>query len=233
MPKVNRNYEHVDFSYLLAPAQGREDPSATPSKTQRKSDPPVVSDSKRRRDSLMSNQRMKFAISKASGLIHDRDCPLARKIKNGNYDMLETLPTNHKLCSQCQRMVYIRNGLAWELQKYAGAAKKLLDRGYPLSPELKTLFFDARAEIYRVEQDSVYIKAKEDRWRIEPVRKNSYWLYHNNYVVGRNAERIFRGDFHPQFSTPVRFATIVECIVGYTWEGHLKWQKDKEQNDEH
>lgn len=149
MPRVNRNYQHQDFSHLLIPQQVHDNP--TPQKQKRS---PVITPEKRRRDSLMTNRNMRYVLSH-TGKIHDRDCPHAVQIPDDAFDMCEDYPNGRFVCFVCYRKALVCRGLALDQTKYIDAAMRVFQEVGATNSDLNMLFLKYDAQIYRIETDSV------------------------------------------------------------------------------
>ena len=81
MPKVCRKYDRMDFSGLLEEMQAAQEEAAAQNacdSSEKIPEQPCVTLERRRRTSLLSQREMRFVYSKASGILHDRDCPYVR-----------------------------------------------------------------------------------------------------------------------------------------------------------
>lgn len=220
MPRVNRNYQHQDFSHLLIPQQVHDNP--TPQKQKRS---PVITPEKRRRDSLMSNRNMRYVLSH-TGKIHDRDCPHAVQIPDDAFDMCEDYPNGRYVCFVCYRKALVRKGIALDQTKYIDAAMRIFHEVGATNSDLNMLFLKYDAQIYRIETDSVYLKVNEDCWIIETAT-NGCMLYHNNYQVLDDFQRLMEDEFHLQVDRVISFRNALITMCQYTWEGHIQLMEAK------
>lgn len=225
MPKVARNYQREDFSDLLAQMQ-QSATEPVPEKKQRepkKANRTVqVSPAKRRRDSLMSNRLMRYAYSSVENRIHDRDCTEVSKIPDKEFEMLTEYRTDLKRCWLCGRRAIVRAGVSWEDAKHMDAYMNLLQRFEAITGDLYTLIIINHAQLFQVKQDSVCIRCKEDTWML-CGNDAELSLYHNNYVILENYERIMKPAFHLQQTSrqPQAFRSLIDLILRYSWPEHV------------
>lgn len=215
MPRIVRNYQHQDFSYLLEP---REMP--TPPAPQQKAKPPVVSSDKRRRDSLMANRNLRYILS-SNGVFHDRDCSHAAQIPDHEFDMCADFPGNKTACLACYRKAMVRAGLDLNLTKYMDMVMRIFNRANAGNGALHILFRVHNAQIYRVEADCVYLRVKDDCWMLQPENKECL-LYHNNYQIINETQRLLEDDFHLQIYGSIPFSEAVQIMCRYCWDEHLQ-----------
>ena len=225
MPKVARNYQHEDFSDLLVQMQ-QSSAGPEPEKMQRepqKADRTVqVSPEKRRRDSLMSNRSMRYAYSSIEKRIHDRDCTEVSKIPDAEFEMLTEYRTDMKSCWLCGRRAIVRAGVSCDDAKHMDAYMDLLRRFGAMTGELYELIVVNHAHLFDVRQDSVCIQCREDTWML-CGNQAALSLYHNNYEVLENYERILKPTFHLQQTgtPPHTFRFLVNLMLHYSWPEHI------------
>ena len=222
MPRVSRNYQHQDFSHLLAPQQVQNKP-----KSKKHKQPPVITPEKRRRDSLMSNRKMRYVLPH-TGKIHDRDCPHVAQIPDEDFSMCEDYPNGRYVCFVCYRKALVRKGLALDQTKYIDAAMRVFQEVGATNSDLNALFLKNNAQIYRVETDCVYLKVHEDCWIIQ-IAENGCMLYHNNYRQIDEAQRLMEADFHLQVDKPIAFRNALVTMCQYTWDGHVQAMAAKQK----
>lgn len=220
MPRVVRNYRHRDFSYLLIPKQ---EIAVSPAEEPLSRD--IIPAEKRRRDSLMSNRRMRYVIS-CCGKVHDRDCVHVEQIPDRDFAMAEEFPESGAFCKACYRMALIRKGTPWDLTKYTAPAEAIFSRSGAGNRALEQLFLMHNAKIERVERDCVYLKVREDRWIVQAAEGNCY-LYHNNYHLLDDHQRHFIDGFHLQVDRTITFHNAVLTMCQYSWGDHLRVLEEK------
>lgn len=220
MPRVSRNYQHQDFSHLLTPQQVHDKP-----KPKKQKQPPVITPEKRHRDSLMASRKMRYVLSH-TGKIHDRDCPYVAQIPDEAFDMCEDYPNGRYVCFVCYRKALVRRGLALDQTKYIDAAMRVFHEVGATNSDLNMLFLEHNAQIYRIEANSVYLKVNEDCWIVETAT-NRCRLYHNNYQLLDDCQRLMEADFHLQVDRVIAFRNALITMCQYTWEGHIQAMEAK------
>ena len=231
MLRASRNYQHKDYSYMLACMQNDNqkcDPPVGSVPCERAPEPtkPVVTAEARRRARLMNNRSMRYIISTVSGEKHDRDCPHAARIPDAAFDMVEDFPGWEGLCRRCSRRAVIREGLHADLTKYLDAAAMLLGKMDASTRLLHSLFHKHGGRIFRIETDSLYIKVREDSWILQYTDEGCL-LYHNNYYVLEDYSRVISEGYHLQLRVPLTFSLLFAVITGYSWALHVKIKKEE------
>ena len=226
MPKVARNYQHEDFSDLLAQMQhpaAEPVPEKNPREPKKENRAAQVSPEKRRRDSLMSNRAMRYAYSSVEKRIHDRDCAEVSKIPDAEFEMLTEYRTDLKRCWLCGRRAIIRAGISCDDAKHMDAYMDLLRRFGAMTGELYALIIVNHAQLFDVKQDSVCIRCGEDTW-VLCGDQAELSLYHNNYEVLENYERLLKPTFHLQQTgtQPHAFRFLINLIFHYSWSEHVE-----------
>lgn len=225
MPRVLRNYQRVDFSYLLN-ANTEEDTAVQeePEKKYNNVCPfpaPYVSPDKRRRDSLMDNKRMRYAYSAGDLVLHDRDCPQVAKILDYQFHMLSDYSHELKPCPTCRRKALIRAGINTDDAKKITAYENVFKLFGTSTEDLYTLIIENKAELSNVNLNSVNIKVHEDKWILLKDNK-SLNLYHNNYDITTDYERILRNSFHQQFHGSIKSVHYaIKTMCTYSWADHV------------
>ncbi len=228
MPKIARNYQHEDFSDLLAQMQHPEVEPAPEkilceSKKAKVDRAIQVSPEKRRRDSLMSNRTMRYAYSSVEKRIHDRDCTEVPKIPDAEFEMSAEYRTGLKRCWLCRRRAIARAGISCDDAKRMDAYMDLLRRFGAMTGELYTLIVVNHAQLFDVKQNSVRIRCGEDKWMLCGDQAGLS-LYHNNYEVLENYERLLKPTFHLQQTReqPRAFHFLIDLMLHYSWPEHVE-----------
>ena len=212
MPRVARNYQREDFSDLLAQMRQSATEPASEKKqreTEKANHPMQVSQAKRRRDSLMGNRLMRYAYSSIENRIHDRDCAEVSKIPDREFEMLTEYRVDMKHCWLCGRRAIVRAGVSCEDAKHMDAYMNLLQRFGAITGDLYTLIIVNHAQLFQIKQDSVCIRCKDDTWMLRG-EQTSLSLYHNNYEIQQNYDRIIKPASSPRHfvSSSTRYFTI-------------------------
>ena len=223
MPRVLRKYEHVDFTDLLN--ELHTPPAELPvASAQPKPATPVVevSPERRRRDSLLSNRKMRYAYSSADNVLHDRDCHHVSKIRDEDFHMLSEFTLSMELCGECRRKALLRSAIPNDDAKHLAAYLNIFNAFGATTEDIHTLVVVHKAQIHDVTLDSVQIKVRDDNWAI-CIRQKKLHLYHNNYEVLSNYERIFRPQFHLQQScgASTAYRQLINVVFNYSWPAHV------------
>lgn len=230
MARVCRHYEHQDFSGLLAELQGAgteaEKSQPAPMKPKPVEKVLYISPETRKRASLLSNPRMRYAYSQIDNTIHDRDCEALKTIRDKDFRMLADFDVNRPICKQCYRKAVIRSGIGDDA-KHINAYVHLFDRLKATVADLKELIIDNSARLSAIDIDRVVIKVHDDRWMICFVN-NKPLLYHNNYSVLDNYQRLFNVGYHVQNDGGVHtFHNFMRMMLNYSWAEHVEVLKAK------
>lgn len=219
MPRVARGYERTDFSALLSelnsPPAKEEKAQAAPEKRQE------VSEYQRKRASLLSNPRMRYAFSDCAMILHDRDCELVRHISDKHFRMRSDWTADIKHCPECFRKAIIRSGIGDD-GKRISAYENLLGRMKASNNSLRMLIIDHGAQLYGIEVDRVYLKVHDDRWMLR-CDSDGLFLFHNNYEIIGDYQRLFKNGFHLQtVNCEANFPNFVKTMCYYSWKNHVK-----------
>ena len=217
MPKVCRNYQHEDFSHLIQKKSGQRRKEQHP-------DFVPFSTGIEHRQQLMNNPRMKYIISKRTGRIHDRDCPKAASIDDAAFDMLTDFPAGpiyprpETFCPKCYRRALIRKGLEISQSQHIDSIYRALSDVDVSNLDLYRLFVENKARIYHFEPNRLFMQVRNELWCAE--RKGDlFLLYHNNYSIGNNQQRLRNRDrFHLQITYPVPFKDVISSVSHYKWD---------------
>lgn len=230
MPRVSRKYVRKDYSHLLNQLQNQQKESYVPPKAKisdHKETPPMISPEARRRASLMGNKDMRYILSAQSGEKHDRDCPCAVKIPDAAFDMTADFPGWENFCWKCSRIAVIREGLHKDLTKQLDAVVFLFRKMNASTRLIHSLFHEHGGQIFRVEENRLFIKVREDSWIIQ-LEETGCMLFHNNYYVLNDDSRIISEGYHPQIEAPMAFHFLYSAITNYSWEEHIKRKRAEE-----
>ena len=226
----SKHYERRDFSGLLAELQGNAlEPAieqSPPEKPQPKERIVFISPDTRRRASLLSNPRMRYAYSQIDNTIHDRECDVLKTIKDQDFRMLSDFDTNRPICRHCYRKAIVRSGIGDDA-KLINAYVRIFDRLKATVTDLKELIIENGARLSAIDIDRVVIKVHDDRWMICFVN-NKPLLYHNNYSVLDNYQRLFSVGYHLQNDGGVHtFHNFARMMLSYSWDEHVERLKAK------
>jgi len=226
MPRVLRKYEHVDFTNLLNELNScQEDLAIAPAETvPSKPVAPVmeVSPERRRRDSLLSNRKMRYVYSSKDYILHDRDCPHVAQIRDEDFHMLQDYALSMEPCRECRRRALLRAAIPNDDAKHIAAYLNIFNSFGATTEDIHALVIAHKAQIHDVTLDSVQIKVRDDNW-IMRLDQRKIHLYHNNYEVLENYERLFRPQFHLQQTSggPTAYRHLINTILNYSWPAHV------------
>ncbi|MBQ8263475.1 MAG: hypothetical protein IJY96_01715 [Oscillospiraceae bacterium] len=183
-----------------------------------------MSEDRRRRDRLMGNRQMRYAYSVFDAVLHDRDCPELRKIRDKDFYMLEDFCPEMELCPLCANKALVRSAIGDDvkhLDAYVGTLKRFGAR----MVDLQEFILKGKGRFAAVDIDSLCVELGDDRWII--CREDGVLhLYHNNYEVIGNFERIFREGYHLQGDGEAHsFRYYVNYICTYSWQEHVELMK--------
>lgn len=224
MPRALRGYQHVDYTALLNQLNGTcevgQKKPVQVVKAKEKKSASNVSPEKRRRDSLMADNRMRYAYSASDNVIHDRDCSKVSGIKDSDFRMSEEFLLEKKRCKECYRRAVIRAGVRPEEAKYIYAYVRTLTQLKAQTADLVELFIRQKAVLQRAEPNAVCVKVNDDNWKI--CRDgDELFLFHNNYIRLPDYSRIMGRDFHLHQEVK-SFGKCIPLMCSYSWENHVK-----------
>lgn len=221
MARVCRHYERQDFSELLSELHGGStganaaQPASGPTQVQA-----VVSPAARKRASLMSDPKMRYAYSILDNTLHDRDCEALKAIRDEDFRMLADFDADRPVCHRCYRRAVIRSGIGDDV-KHINAYVHILDRLQATTKDLRELILMHGARLSSIATDRVVIKVHDDRWMI-CFLKDTPLLYHNNYTVTEDLRRFFDAGYHIQNDGGIRtFHSFARIMTSYSWEAHV------------
>lgn len=221
MPRVIRNYQVQDFSYLLTPMEERIQPKEPAQKNTGE-----VSADKRRRDRLMNDRRMRYVLHR--GRLHDRDCERVQNIADEEFEMCAELPETANICLHCFKQAMLRRGVCADMSKYVTPAVRILERMGATNRDFQDLFLKSNAQVAAVDKENVYFQVGEELWQVHAAQ-NGCLLYHNNYSLLSPETRFFEEGYHLQTVGVLPFYKAVRTMCQYTWEGHLQLVKARER----
>ena len=230
MARVCRHYERKDFSGLLAELQkvntDLSAPPPTPVPKPVKETVEVISPEARKRASLLSNPRMRYVYSQLDTTIHDRECRVVKAIPDKDFRMIADLDIDRATCKHCRRRAIIRSGIGDD-GKHLNAYSRFFAHMSASIADLKELIVDNGAQLSDIDIDRVTIKVHDDRWMILFDNKMPL-LFHNNYSVNEEYQRIFTAGYHRQTDGGHHtFRHYINIMIGYSWADHVVHLKAK------
>ena len=184
-----------------------------------------------RRDSLMSNTKIKYVYSSKDNLVHDKSCEKVHLIENECFMGSDIIPEGRIFCPDCYLNSLIRKGCEADFKK-VNLYRKFFRDGCLKTRDIEKLIVDCNAQIHMDTPDILQIKCNEDSWFIK-ADSGKYMLFHNSYVILNENERYigkYHG-FHPQGSYSKLYKAL-DYLEGYTWEKHLAHKAEVEKAKE-
>lgn len=188
-----------------------------------------VTPEKRRRDSLMNNQQMRYAFSSSEFILHDRDCIHVKDIPDTEFCMTSDFVNDSmKYCTACYRRALIRSAINPEESKWINAYAHALKLIGACTTDLKELILTNKAQLFDVQLDGLSFKVHDDTWQIRK-EEGRLLLFHNSYNVLDDYSRVFRNEFHLQHgeTTRINFSFCKNVMRDYSWPDHVKSMKEK------
>lgn len=235
MKRVRKNFEPIDGEALLNDLHNPKSESKNSAGSETivktvvpKRKPNTVSDESRRRQSIMDNPKVPFIFNAVDGTVHDKDCPLAKKIPGKCFRAAYELPKdNEKICLNCFRMAMVRL-MAGSDRKHISAYCKFFKRiGFGKGILFK-LAVRNKSSLLGISKDQINLKVNEDKW-ILIINNNKVELWHNNYSVCEDNTRIIFDTYHKQavyyMNGPHGCVVLADIILNYSWKKHAETKK--------
>lgn len=225
MPKVNRNYERKDLSYLLhelhsADLKEEKEQEEKPS-TKQPDLGKIVDIAHRKRSSKMDNRMMRYAYSISDMVLHDRDCKSVKDISDDDFEMLSDFDSTMRTCKYCYRNALIRQGIKDDgkrLRAYVWFFKNI----GASDKDLYKLLIEHQATLTWQDMNTIKIHVNEDSWEIVH-NENGNLLYHNNYIYLKDYSRYFTEGYHEQVVYGRKnFHNIIQVMLNYSWADHIE-----------
>ena len=174
MKRVGKNFEPIDGEALLnelhnqkSESEDKADSEAIVNPVIPKRKPNTVSDESRRRQSIMDNPKVPFIFNAVDGTVHDKDCPLAKKIPGKCFRAAHELPKdNEKICPNCFRMAMVRL-MAGSDRKHISAYCKFFKRiGFGKGILFK-LAVRNKTSLLGISKNQIKLKVNEDKPEVD------------------------------------------------------------------
>ncbi len=169
------------------------------------------------RQRLLSDERIKYFYSDGAKL-HDKTCPLARKIADAELRWAEDYPIHLTPCPICEIQAYLRLG-ARDFSQSADYER--IFKEMQLTPKtLRRVYVHEKMNTEIITRNCLKIWCKEDVWLLNTEPKTHLLrLRHNNYHSKPDGSREFYPGFHEQMLC--KSATYAfKVIAGYTYDKH-------------
>lgn len=232
MRRVGNNFEPIDGEALLNELknQNSEPENKTVSNEKAevvilKSTPKPAAIEARRRQSIMDNPKVPFIFNAVDGTVHDKDCPLAKKIPGKCFRAAYKLPRDkEKICPSCFKMAMVRL-MVGNNRKHISAYCKFFERIGFGKGTLYQLAVRNKTSLLEISKDQIKLKTNEDKW-ILIINNDKIELWHNNYYVCEDNSRILYDTYHKQAvykkNSPLECKVLSDIILNYSWHKHIE-----------
>ncbi len=173
-----------------------------------------------KRASAFEDNKIRYVYNKKGGCVHDKSCELAQNIDYLDFAASENLPVERDLCHRCKRKILIRNAIKNDNKKFAWY-DRFFEKGNAGFNVLERFLTTGNVELYMDLFSELQVKYKDDTWIIKRLESGKHELYHNNYVMINDNDRLISSGFHPQNCYCNSLNGIIRYIVNYDWEKHL------------
>lgn len=174
----------------------------------------------------INNPKIRYARDKF-GIVHDKECYKVTRYPLHELKWMEDVGVNFTLCKECNRKALIRRAIedVKKLDEYI----KFFNRHNVSYYHLRELCLIRNAKIRLLGNDTLWIKEREDEWKIEyDYEHDNFILWHNNYSV-KGKKRYMTGDYHRQeIKMNKTFAQVVHNVFTYNSKLHLPLQERAE-----
>ncbi|MCC8072719.1 MAG: hypothetical protein LIO62_01130 [Clostridiales bacterium] len=227
--KINKDYKVQDFSYLINDNENSDTLNSNKILTHTSNNTKLIDYKKIRQDKL-SNQKLKYVYSNSDFVYHDRECGLAKKIPDEEFEMTSQFSDDYTWCNSCYKFAIIRCGIQNDAKLFEQYAKyfKLVKADKQL---LHFLIVENNAKLWILSSNMMEFKVNEDSWRVSS-RNGSLTLLHNNYHFDKNDKRVLENTFHIQIENIKSFRLCVNHMVKYSFDKHTENYLKTHQNEE-
>lgn len=173
-------------------------------------------DLKKETNQNMEKQAVRFMMQKSTNIVHDKTCKLIKETEESDLVGLTQLEKYYLMCPKCQKTAMIRNAikdddnLSWYIDFFNHANYGVRN--------VKGFIYLKNVELSKISNLSLKLKHRTDSWIVSYVKRNRYYLFHNDYVVTHAHNRhIVLGKFHLQAKDPMRLKDAFRYIALYDW----------------
>jgi len=185
-----------------------------------------------RRASAMDNPRILYIYREGDTVFHDKACKVVADFSDEEFRASETIPDNMCRCRFCRHMSFIRTGCGDDFKHYAAYKRFLQEDGKLYDSELERYVEHSGGRFRLIDKNVMQLFCGEDTWRIARKDNGKYILYHNNYTVINESERLFVDGFHTQNVQASSLRYLMNYISEYSWSiEHSKALKHRETED--
>ena len=125
---------------------------------------------------ILQNTRVKYAYSKDSKTIHDKDCPCVGAIKFDNLKVSKDYITTREQCPKCALMAYVRAGGDFtHINDYL----KFFEKAQFNDKQVRTIFIDLKAKT-NISSDVMTLRIDSINWKLKILEAGVYGLEISN-----------------------------------------------------
>lgn len=183
-----------------------------------------INPSVRRKTELQEQQDMRYAYSREQRILHDRDCEWVAAIPAEAFEMTREIIPCMPRCKQCRRKAIIRSGMTGDWKRI-NAYVRFFDRAGLSDKQLSPLFRWKHAQIRLIAADEMQVWVNGDAWVIK-LFDNVCELWHNDYYMSDQGERVLKRSFHRQHPYKIKVAEALGKIYAYSGEKHAEQIKE-------
>jgi hypothetical protein len=180
-----------------------------------------------RKQSLIDNHKMLYYYSDNGKYYHDKDCETIKDILPEEFQASDIIPDDKEICPKCRRKIYFRKA-TYPNTKQSAVCNRIFLNNYISNQQTGYYVMELGMKFHATDLDEMQVEYEEDTWVIKGLNSKKLSLWHNNYVKTSETERYITDGFHNQNVGGKRLLPILKYIEGYSWQGHLEHEKDKQ-----
>lgn len=180
------------------------------------------------REQKLNDPKIRYVRDKF-GMVHDKSCYRVVKYPEKDLTWMADAGVNLAFCRDCYRKALIRRGLDSDLKRIDDYVK-YFDRHSVSNYDMKDMFMVRGCKVRLVAADTLWVKEREDEWKIEyDYDTSTYILWHNSYVIS-GKKRVATGDYHKQsVRYNVTFGQVLSNILNYSNKLHMSHEELKQE----
>lgn len=204
--KMGKQYERVDYRDLLAELnRDQENDSGKPA------DGKTETKNKELFDRKISDKKVKFIV--IDNAIHYKTC---RLVKGTSYEMLDfrgEYDKSYDQCPSCALSAYLHIG-AEDPNNEKSYREFFKSARFPFNC-VRDMYLNQKCRT-RLMGKTMYVKNRNDNWKIELLPTGKVKLFHNNYIARPDNTRRITDDYHVQAkSVPMERAVANLCSYDF------------------
>lgn len=175
---------------------------------------------KERRNEKLNDPKIRYAMDKF-GFVHDKSCFRVSKYPCRDLKWMADGGVNLSFCKDCYRKALVRRGIEKDLKRIDEYVA-YFERHRVSTYVMKEMFMIREVKVRLLGADIIWIKEREDEWKIEyDYQSKTYILWHNSYTE-RDGKRYLTGDFHKQtIAMNQTFGQVFYNIANYSNKLHV------------